>query len=106
MTFLDGNSRFTNNNVVATRVDLILFKRTWWRAANVLAVQVVVAVMTSAPNVLHVGSILNDAFKVCADCRESFQLPGISSDQDAWLATELENLPRVNRDFTDLCRDN
>ena len=81
-----------HHHIIAARIHFVLFQRSWWRSTDVLAAQVVLPVMTSAPNLFRIVAILHDALQVCAHGRECFELSLGGMDQDAWLVSEFENL--------------
>ena len=61
--------------------------------------------MTSTPNLLRIGPILDDAFEVRADSGQCFQLSRLRADDDSWLVAKLENLPRIDRNLAELRGD-
>ena len=93
--------RSGDNHIIATQVDFELFQRTRWRPANVLSTQVVLPVVTGAPNLFSLGTILNDALKVCADRRERFEFTSVGMNENARLVAKLENLAGVDRNLAE-----
>ena len=65
------------------------------RARDVLAVQVVVAVVAGAPDLAEVRSVLHRAVQVGADRGEGPEVTARGADQDPRAASELEDLPRI-----------
>ena len=89
--------RARNHDIITTRIHLVLFQGSGRWATDVLAAQVVLAVMTGTPNLFRVVAVLNDAFQVRAHGREGFEFTLRGMDQDAWLVAEFEDLSGVGR---------
>lgn len=61
--------------------------------------------MTGTPDLFCVRLVLNDAFQVRANGRESFEFSGGRVNQNAGLVSEFENLSRIDWNFTEFCCD-
>ena len=81
-----------HHDIITACIHLVLFQRPGWWATDVLAAQIVLPVMTGAPNLFRVVAILDDAFQVRAHCGKCFEFALRSVNQDAGLVAELENL--------------
>jgi hypothetical protein len=84
-----------NDNIVATRIHLKLFQGPRRGTADILTAQVVLPVVTGAPNLLGVFFVLDDAFQVGTHGRERFEFSAGCVHQDARLVSEFEDLSRV-----------
>src|SRR5215510_7161307 len=71
--------------------------RRW--ACNILAVEIKVSVVTGAPDVAEVGSVLHDAGEMGADRRKGPQLARRGPDQEPRTAPEFEYLSGVRFDL-------
>ena len=56
-----------HNHIIAARIHFVFFQRSGWRTTDVLATQVVLPVVTGAPNLFRVVAVLDDAFQMRAD---------------------------------------
>src|SRR5438874_1323727 len=84
--------RSRHHHIITAGIHLVLFQGSRRWSTYVLAAQVVLPVMTCAPNLLRVIAILNDALQVRTHGGKCFELSGRRMDQDAGLVSELENL--------------
>ena len=66
------SSCFADDDFVAASVHFVFFQRTRRWTTDVLAVEVVVPVMTGAPNLFCFGLILDDAVEMSAHCGKRF----------------------------------
>src|SRR5205807_4392242 len=55
-----------HHHVIAARIHLVFFQRPWWWTTDVLSAQVVLPVMTGAPNLFCIVAVLDDALEVRA----------------------------------------
>src|SRR5215469_1647589 len=92
-----GGLCFRDYNVVSVSVDHVLFEGPGRRAANILAVEVVLSIMAGTPDLLFFRAVLNYAFQVGADGRKSPQLARLCPDQYARFVAELEDLAGIDR---------
>src|SRR2546430_11995327 len=83
--------RSRHHNIIAAGIHLVLFQGSGRRSTDVLSAQVVLPVMTGAPNLLRLSAILDDALEVRTHRRKCLELSGRGMDQDAGLVSELEN---------------
>lgn len=84
---------FAHHHAISTQIHCILFQGFGWWAADIFSVQIEVAVVASAPNMVEVGPVLDDASEVSANSRKSPEFSSRSSNQDSGLATKTKNLP-------------
>jgi hypothetical protein len=59
-----------HHNIFAAFIDRVFLEGTWWWTANILAAQIVLTIMASAPNLFCIRPILDDAIQVGANRRE------------------------------------
>ena len=85
--------RAEDDDVVAALHDLVLAQGTRRRAGDVLAVEVVHAVVARAVDLLQVGPVLDRAVEVRADRGERAQLAVGRQDQDAGSEPNLKTMP-------------
>ena len=91
-----------HDDIIAARIHLVLFQRPRRWPPDVLAAQVVLSVVTGAPNLFRVGAILNDAFQMGAHRGKSFQIARGRAYENSRLVSELEDLPGIHRHLAQL----
>src|SRR5687768_1277586 len=100
---LPPSSCFAHDDLVAAGIHFEFFQRPRRWSTDVLAVEVVIAVVTSAPDMFCFGLILDDAVEVRADGGECFYFAGVGAHENSRLAPKLKDLSGIDRELVQLC---
>src|SRR5579864_9467301 len=83
------------DDFVPANMDLIGFQGAGRRTRDIAAIQVVQAVVTSAPDLVEVVAVLNGATQVRANCRKGKVLSLGGHQQESGAGSQAKNLGAV-----------